>query len=224
MNGYKIFERTKLLSLALACLLVFSACGNPPLVTTQAPPLSPDPPTQTPAALQVMSFEPSATSQPVQGSTTAQDQQPTLTSAPAEDLPPTETATPAATQGVATDEQTCSRLQNPQPGAQLPATGWWIFEWDAWPQAATYVLEIIAPSGWALSIETDKTSVPRALEALSTGGEYTWSVAALSATSQELCRSNSQSFSKPARPPTSTPSTNLAKDELGPEPPCNCGP
>ena len=221
MGKDKVFKRTMFLS--LVCLMVFSACVTPK-IATQPPPSSTPVPTQTPPVLQIMKFEASATPQSTEVPTPEQNPEPTQASEPAEDPSPTETITQAVTESALAGAQTCSRLQNPLPGAQLPAVGWGNFEWDAWPQAATYVLEIIAPSGWRLAIETDRTSLPRAMEAFDSGGEYTWTVYALSASGQELCRSEVQTFSKPKRPASPTPPPNSSRKDRGGEPPCGCGP
>jgi hypothetical protein len=223
MNEDKMFRRTKLLGLSLVLLMVFSACTSSPQLATQPPSSSSTSPTPTSSVMQIMKFEASATPQSDEASTPVQDLGPEQTSAPNDDLSPTDTASPVTTESVVADAQTCSRLQNPGPGAQLPAVGWGKFEWDAWPQAATYVLEIIAPNGWRLTIETDNTSVSRAMEAFDSGGEYTWAVYAMSATGEELCRSNTQIFSKPERSASSTPSENLSNENKGDEPPCGCG-
>jgi hypothetical protein len=224
MDKHKILGRRSYLGLALACITVFSACGGPPQVATQAPPSPTASPTQTPVVLQIMSFEPSATSQPTEVSTPTQEQQPAQTSTPAEDLASTQTAPPTVTEeSVAVDVQACSTLQNPKPGAQLPAAGWWKFDWDAWPHAAAYQLQITAPNGWVLKVETDETNALRALEALGAGGEYTWTVVALSATGQELCHTQPQSFTKPEKPPSPTPEPARSRRKEPPDP-CGCKP
>ena len=155
MGKYKIFGRMMFLS--LVCLMVFSACGTPQRAT-QPPSSSPPVSTQTDPVLQIMKFEASATTQSAEMAAPTQEDEPTRPSETTDASSLTETVTPPVPESVSADAQTCSRLQNPQPGAQLPAVGWGKFEWEAWPQAATYVLEIIAPSGWKLTIETDKTS------------------------------------------------------------------
>jgi hypothetical protein len=221
MSKDKIFGRTTIL--CLVCLMVFSACVTPK-IATQPPHSSTPVPAPTASVLQIMKFEASATPQSSEVPTPAPDLGSTQSSEPAEESSPTETVTQDVTESVVADTQTCSRLQNPQPGAQLPAIGWGNFEWDAWPQAATYVLEIIAPSGWRLAIETDRTSLPRAMEAFDSGGEYTWTVYALSASGQELCRSEAQTFSKPERPASPTPPPNSSRKDRGGEPPCGCRP
>jgi hypothetical protein len=220
MGKDKIFKRTMFLS--LVCLMVFSACVAPK-IATQPPPSSTPVPTQTPPVVQIMKFEASATSQSTEVPTPEQNLEPTQAPEPTEGSSPTVTVTQAVAESVLADTQTCSRLQSPEPGALLPAVGWGKFEWEAWPQAATYVLEITAPSGWKLTVETDQTSVPRAMEAFDSGGEYTWTVYALSASGQELCRSEAQTFIKPERPASPTPLPRSSRKDRGDEPPCGCG-
>lgn len=178
----------KLPWLALALLLAISACDTLPDAATQVIPTeTPGPSTETPAAIRILDLEPSPTSPPV------------VTPTPTESTGPIEPPDSIQPANDSTGAGECLALSSPENGAQLPAVGWGRFTWEAHPDALGYLLQIVAPSGWVLSIESRETSNTRAMEAFSSGGEYTWTVAALGPGGEEICRSGPHGFTKPAR-------------------------
>ncbi|MBN1147291.1 MAG: hypothetical protein JXA78_08545 [Anaerolineales bacterium] len=207
MSKRRLYASRLLVCLFLAFTLLLSACNAGPQAPA-APPASETtaPPTDTPMAVHVLNLEASATAQPTASNTPTQDVQPSETVAPTQAA---STATATAT------EQNCVILRDPEDGAELPDSGWWTFAWDAWSGAASYLLEITAPSGWVLSIETGEPRAMRALESLASGGEYSWMVIALDANGQALCQAGPYRFSKPGYQTSVQPGE---RPDLGPPP------
>jgi hypothetical protein len=81
------------------------------------------------------------------------------------------------------------------------------FIWEAFPDAANYLLEITTPIGSLVTFQTEQTQIDRYLESLPWGGEYFWRVLAYDSDGQELVAALPWHFSKPPSPvaPTRTP-------------------
>jgi len=191
-----------LIYLFLASLLILSACASNPQAATPSPTSEPPAPaTHTPTDIP-----------PTASHTPTEDVQP-------EAAPPSETVAPLqlATATLPATEPTCVVLRDPEDGASLPAFGWWTFAWDAWPGAASYLLDITTPTGWVLSVQTVEPSGLRALEALKSGGEYSWVVSALDANGVVLCQAGPHRFNKPEYQASAAPGE---PPDLGPPPDC----
>lgn len=212
MLDHKRFVLWKLPWLALALLLSISACDMLPGSATQVIPTdTPEPPTETPEVIRILDFEPTPTSSPV------------ATFTPEESTGPIESPTSIQPVSDSTDTGGCLALSSPVNGAELPAVGWWTFTWEAHPDALGYLLQVVAPNGWVLSIETGETSVTRALEAFSSGGVYVWTVTAMGSDGEEICQAGPHGFFKPAPGDDGAASSkNKEKDRRDDDPHCQC--
>jgi hypothetical protein len=136
---------------------------------------------------------------------------------------PIPTATPqppTATQAAAVSAPACVELLTPTGDSQLDNFGTTEFSWSSYPGAGKYRLTIHYPNGAVAVIDTTDTSSTRYLDALSTGGNFTWDVTVLDAAGNALCQSQSISFGKKAPDPTET----KVKNERPPATPTDpCG-
>ena len=90
----------------------------------------------------------------------------------------------------------CVDLLSPEAGSQVPIGSKVTFAWTPLNEASTYQLNLILPDGESVTMETDRTSRDRYLEAYRQSGEYQWSVTPLDADGQPICISNTLSFIK----------------------------
>jgi len=121
---------------------------------------------------------------------TAITQEPVVTVEPTATRSPT--PVPSAT------PPSCTTLLTPPNGAELPAIGKVTFSWDPMPEALSYALNIVLPSGQTVSLETDQTFREQYMEVFSAAGQYQWQVIAQDRKRQEICSSELATFSKPA--------------------------
>lgn len=112
------------------------------------------------------------------------------------------TITPTATATIesvlpAGDTSSACKLVAPPEGAELEHLGKVNFEWEPQPGATKYVLTFVTSNGNTVSFETTETSIEKYIEIFPTEGNYQWSVSAFSEAGDELCKSETVSFSKP---------------------------
>ena len=69
-------------------------------------------------------------------------------------------------------------------------------EWEPWPGALSYRLQISVPNGWAMSIDLQKTSQTRYMQTLPAEGTYVWKVTALDTQGEPICCSSPFTFKK----------------------------
>ncbi len=124
---------------------------------------------------------------------------------------PTKTAEPTPTivsslpEG---DASTACKVIAPPSGANLENLGKVKFEWEPQPNAVKYVVTFITSNGNTVSFETPDTSIEKYIEIFPTEGDYQWNVTAYGEGGEELCKSDSATFSKPDSvyvPPTKIP-------------------
>jgi hypothetical protein len=115
--------------------------------------------------------------------------QPTNTS-----KPPTATLVSSLPAG---DASSACKVIAPPSGANLEHLGQVKFEWEPQPNAVKYVLTFITSNGNTVTFETDETSIEKYIEIFPAEGDYKWNVTAYGEGGQELCKSDSVSFSKP---------------------------
>ena len=111
----------------------------------------------------------------------------TMTAAPVVTQKPTATESPTHVPGTTTPS--CVTLLTPLDGAQLPALGRITFSWDPRPEALSYALNIVMPSGQTVSFETQETSREQYIDVFSAAGQYQWKVIAQDRKRQEICSS-----------------------------------
>jgi hypothetical protein len=70
------------------------------------------------------------------------------------------------------------------------------FEWEPWPGAQYYRLQISVPNGWVMSIDLQKTSQSRYMQTLPAEGTYGWKVTALDTQGEPICCSVPFTFRK----------------------------
>ena len=103
--------------------------------------------------------------------------------------PPPPTRTPTAVP--------CLSLLEPASAAELPALGKVFFSWEAMQGAVMYQLRIAQPDGQVLTWEVPDLAVPRYMESFPAAGRYIWQVAAIDASGQLICTTETFTFSKP---------------------------
>jgi hypothetical protein len=165
------------LLIVIIIAVLISACT--PNVPTQDIKVTTDVPTKTPL------IEASFTTMPVTPEPRIKDI-PTLTKTP--------TQVPSKT------PPGCLSLLTPLDGAELPAAGKVTFSWSPRPDAASYVLNIILPSGISFAFETEQTFRDQYIEAFSSAGSYQWNVTVIGSDRKRtrICSSELATFSKPA--------------------------
>ena len=158
-------------------VMVLAGCGLGSGAPAQATPVVAN--TETATATHM----PPATATPVPPTPTAPA---TLTATP------TATSTPAPT----ATEKTCLALISPPNEEWIRAYGNQTFEWEPWPGALSYLLQISVPNGWTMSVDLQKTSQSRYMQSLPAEGTYVWKVTALDANGEPICCSAPFTFRK----------------------------
>ena len=103
---------------------------------------------------------------------------------------PTSTLAPTAT------EKICLALLSPSDEEWVRAYGYLTFEWEPWPDAQAYRLQIVVPNGWVMSVDLQKTYQDRFMQTLAAEGAYTWKVTALDGSGEPICCSEEFIFNK----------------------------
>ena len=110
----------------------------------------------------------------------------------------------------------CVTVIGPGNNVVIPSIGKTTFSWSPMELAASYVLEIIMPSGTVVPFNTDQTSFPLYMESFSPAGIYQWRVIAFDNQGSELCTSEPFSFGKEYyEPPADTPEPSENKPVNG---------
>ncbi len=133
--------------------------------------------------------------------TTALAADPTATDSP-EPTPTLVSSLPAG------DASTACKVITPPSGASLENLGKVKFEWEPQPNAVRYVLTITTSNGNTIPFETTDTSIEKYIEIFPAEGDYKWDVTAYGEGDQQLCKSETATFSKPDSvyiPPTKKP-------------------
>jgi hypothetical protein len=89
------------------------------------------------------------------------------------------------------------KLIAPPGGANLESLGKVKFEWEPQPSAIKYVLTITTVNGNTVSFDTTETSIEKYIEIFPGEGNYQWDVTAYGENDEQLCQSESITFSKP---------------------------
>jgi predicted secreted protein len=137
---------------------------------------------------------------------------------------PTATHTPEPTPTLVSSlpeggASTACKVISPPSGANLENLGKVKFEWEPQPNAVRYVLTFITSNGNTVTFETDETSIEKYIEIFPAEGDYKWDVTAYDESDQQICQSETVTFSKPDsvyKPPTKEPK------EKPPEEPNTC--
>jgi len=95
------------------------------------------------------------------------------------------------------DSSGACKLLAPPSGAELDHQGKVKFEWEPQAGATKYVLTFIMINGNTVSFETTETSIEKYIEIFPSQGEYKWNMTAYNESGEQLCQSNTVSFSKP---------------------------
>ncbi|MBE0669401.1 MAG: FecR domain-containing protein [Anaerolineales bacterium] len=129
---------------------------------------------------------------------------------------PTEapTATPSLVTATASADASsaCFKIIEPAVGASLPKQGRVNFEWEAQPGAERYIITFVDQNGNRAVIETTSTSEERYIEILPAGGNFSWFVTSYGADGNEICSTESSTFTKPQGDPTQRPSAEPDTD------------
>jgi len=114
----------------------------------------------------------------------------------------------------------CFKIIQPVTGSSLPQAGKVKFEWESQPGAQKYIVTFTDRFGNTAILETTETSLEKYIEILPNGGEYSWVVTSYGEDGNEICTTESASFSKPQGEPTPKPT----KEREEPEPAATCDP
>lgn len=140
---------------------------------------------------------------------------------------PTATATLETAVPPADASSACFKTIQPATGASLPKLGKVNFEWEAQPGAEKYIITFVDKNGNRAIIETTNTNEERYIEILPNGGEYNWFVTSYGADGNEICSTQTNTFSKPQGDPTQKPTNDappVQTDPTATEPPTACDP
>jgi len=129
---------------------------------------------------------------------------PTETTAPTDTPVPSDTPTATITSSPTVTEVACVALLAPEENAQLSSLGNVTFNWGAHPSASYYNLQVTTPNGWVFKTDWYDTSYIQFLRAFPAGGDYSWTVAAMSDGGQALCQAEPLAFKKAEFVPTAT--------------------
>lgn len=136
-----------------------------------------------------------------------------------------------------TDQTTTDNTQNtgggsgcsvigPLGGSQLPKYGAVTFSWNPQDGATKYVVTIHYPDGSTATFDTSDTNITRYAESMHGGGDYSWDVVGVDDSGNQLCQSQTQSFSKlessPDKPPKENKCTPANAQTDNPEGRCWC--
>jgi hypothetical protein len=121
-----------------------------------------------------------------------------------------ETEAPAETQelDIEAAQLSCLSLLSPADGEWVRAYGLLSYEWEPWPEAASYRIAITVPNGWVMELDQEGCGQKRQMESLPEEGEYTWQVSALGADGEVMCTSQPFTFNKQASSGAVNPSTS----------------
>jgi hypothetical protein len=91
----------------------------------------------------------------------------------------------------------CFNVIEPLAGSELPFQGKVKFEWESQPGATKYILAFKDANGQIMSFDTTDTSIEKYIEILPKEGQYSWDVTAYGDDGSEICKTATESFSKP---------------------------
>ncbi len=136
-------------------------------------------------------------------------------------------ATQAPTTGGTTGGNACVNVTSPANSSSLPQSGPTTFSWDANPNASRYIVTIQYPNGATALFETTDTSITRYMESMPAGGSYSWDITALDASGNQVCKTDTITFSKekyekPPRKVEPPPECTIGQYS-DPNAPCYCG-
>lgn len=137
-------------------------------------------------------------------------------------------ATQAPTTGGSTGGNVCLNITSPTDGSSLLQSGPINFSWDSKQGASKYILTIHYPNGATAFFETTDTSITRYMESMPAGGSYSWDVTALDTSGNQICKTDSITFSKekyekPPRKIIPGPVCDSSNIQFGnPSAPCYC--
>lgn len=138
---------------------------------------------------------------------------------------PTATATLQVAAPSAEASNACFQIIQPVAGSNLPKQGQVSFEWEAQPGAEKYIMTFIDQNGNQAIIETTNTNEQRYIEVLPNGGTYSWFVTSYGADGNEICSTETASFTKPQGDPTARPADEPdPKEPQATEAPAACDP
>ena len=110
----------------------------------------------------------------------------TFTPLPTETVLPTDTPSPTL--------PSCAVALNPADNATVPARGPFDFTWTPFAGATSYVIAI-GPAGWyPTNFPVSGTTLTRYMESFPNGPAYEWSISAVNAAGQELCKAGPYKF------------------------------
>ncbi|HSL46190.1 MAG TPA: hypothetical protein VK897_22335 [Anaerolineales bacterium] len=129
----------------------------------------------------------------------------TFTALPTETPPLTDTPAPTLS--------SCAVALNPINNATVPARGPFDFTWTAFTGASSYVVSI-GPAGWyPTNFPVSGTTLTRYMESFPSGSTYQWSISAVNATGQEICKAGPYTFAMSADL-AATPSFNISNVQV----------
>lgn len=138
---------------------------------------------------------------------------------------PSDTPQPAPTKAAAApaDLGPCMSLVSPPNDLVVDYNDPVVFQWTSKVQAAKYVLTLHYPDGTFLFFETTDTQLTRYFDEMRNAVNFTWDVAALDANGNEMCKSPTGTFTKPAPQPQKTKEPLCAVGQWeDPSAPCYC--
>lgn len=136
-------------------------------------------------------------------------------------VPASPTAETAA--APAADTGPCMSLVNPPNDQVVDYNDPVVFQWTSKVQATKYVLTLHYPDGTYIFFETTDTQLTRYFDEMRGNVNFTWDVAALDANGNEMCKSPTGSFTKPAPQPKKTKEAACTVGQWeDPSAPCYC--
>ena len=134
---------------------------------------------------------------------------------------PTETAVPSATLPPTT--LPCAMPINPIDQATIPAQGPFDFTWTPFEGAVSYIISIGPPNWFPTNFPVHGTTLTRYMESFPSSPSYEWSISAINAAGQEICKTGPYTFVTSADL-SATPSfvtNNIPITQSGNNPPNN---
>jgi len=139
---------------------------------------------------------------------------------------PSDTPFPAAPTKAAAapaDLGPCMNLVSPSNDQVVDYNDPVVFQWTSKVQAAKYVLTLHYPDGTFIFFETTDTQLTRYFDEMRGSVNFSWDVAALDSNGNEMCKSPTGSFTKPAPQPKKTKEAACTVGQWeDPSAPCYC--